>query len=87
MKKLTIGFGKKRKEILSSFNNNDNYISLMDIINGSETSANVVYNKVYSYLDENCDNGYFSRWTSHGNSVSQDADSYVEECINKGLLF
>jgi hypothetical protein len=63
-----------RKQIFASVMEakNDNLIGLSDILSGNEHPEEIM-NKVCTYLDDNCGNGYFSRWTEHGNSIYNDA--------------
>lgn len=34
---------------------------------------------VTNWLDENCSNGYTSRWTNFGNNIMRDADDFAQE--------
>ena len=63
-----------RKQILLSAmeRKNDGLIGLSDILSGDEYPDMIVV-KVEKYLDANCSNGHFSRWTSFGNSIYDDA--------------
>lgn len=78
---------KARIEILSSFTDKENnYEDLTSILDGTEGTTNLVYNKVCDWLDANCSNGYHSRWTGHGCNIMTDTESYIDECLEKGLL-
>lgn len=48
------------------------YITIRDILNGDEKPQDIMQ-KVEDYLDVYCSNGHFSRWTSHGLSIYDDA--------------
>ena len=62
-------------------NDGNNYTTLRDILDGSERIYEIVP-KVEQYLDQYCNNGHYSRWTSFGNSLYQDAVE-LEKKLNK----
>ncbi len=69
-----------RKQIFASVMDvrNDNRVGLSDILSGHELPDEII-SKVVNYLDENCSNGYFSRWTAFGNGIYNDAVKLVSE--------
>ena len=54
------------------------YITLSDILDGNERPDEILQ-KVEEYLDDNCSNGQFGRWTSFGQSVWNDAQMMVQK--------
>ena len=50
---------------------NNGHASVRSILDGTET-MDEFFPKVEKYLDDWCDNGYFSRWTAFGNALYND---------------
>ena len=55
----------------------DSNISLFDIM-PSYMDIDEILPYVEEWLDENCSNGHFSRWTDRGDSIFFQADDFVE---------
>ena len=65
--------GLRKQLILSAMEvENDGRIGLSDIISGDEYPEQIII-KVENYLDTNCSNGHFSRWTAFGQNLYLDA--------------
>ena len=65
--------GLRKQLLLSAMDRrNDGLIGLSDILSGDEYPGQIII-KVEKYLDANCSNGHFSRWTAFGNSIYDDA--------------
>lgn len=60
----------------------EGYVSLRDILTGYEYPETIL-SKVSQWLDENCDNGHFSRWTDFGVGLYNDAEHWTEELIHE----
>lgn len=66
----------------AGLDNDDNgYIRVVDIVPDT-TDVDDILPMVEEYLDENCSNGHYSRWTSFGNDLYNDAVALVN-CYRK----
>ena len=73
---------KDISEILDKYCANDGLVTIKDIYSG-ETVDEILngrfINSVEAYLDVNCSNGYFSRWTNFGDNLYNSALDFIEE--------
>lgn len=61
---------------IKTFDNS--YTSISDIL-PKDVRPEDVEPIVTNWLDENCSNGYTSRWTNFGNNIMRDADDFAQE--------
>jgi hypothetical protein len=61
---------------IKTFDNS--YTSISDIL-PKDVRPEDVELIVTNWLDENCSNGYTSRWTNFGNNIMRDADDFAQE--------
>lgn len=60
---------------------NDGCVALSDIL-PKDVRPSEVESIVIDWLDENCSNGYTSRWTNFGNNLMIDANRFTENLIS-----
>ena len=56
----------------------DSNVSLVDIMPDEYMELEEIIPYVEEWLDTNCSNGHFSRWTDRGDSISFQADAFVK---------
>ena len=56
----------------------DSNVSLVDIMPDEYMELEEIIPYVEEWLDDNCSNGHFSRWTDRGDSIIFQADDFVE---------
>ena len=68
--------------ILDKYCTNDGLVTIKDIYGGEsveDIENGRFINSVEAYLDVNCSNGHFSRWTNFGYSLYDSALDFIEE--------
>lgn len=48
----------------------DNTTDIVYVLQGTDLYPGYIENYVHNWLDENCANGHYSRWTSHGSWIN-----------------
>ena len=70
--------------ILDKYSRNDGYTSIKDLYQ-NESVDEIVYgdfiDSVEAYLDNNCANGFQSRWTNFGYALFDAAVDFTDEII------
>ena len=56
----------------------DSSVSLYEVIPTTFMELDEIIPYVENWLDTNCSNGHFSRWTDRGDSIAFQADKFVE---------
>ena len=81
---MTNKINNKVKRILNQYSSDNGCISIVDIFNHTIDDAinGKFIDDVISYCDDNCSNGYFSRWTNFGVDLVNDAISFTDRVID-----
>ena len=75
-KKMRRIYARELKKL--EFERWDSNVSLVDIMPDEYMELDEIIPYVERWLDENCSNGHFSRWTDRGDSIIFQADDFVE---------
>lgn len=67
---------------IHKYDNNDGYYSLSSIL-PKDVRPEEVEDIVTEWLDANCDNGHFSRWTSFGVGIWTDAEDFTKDLLGE----
>lgn len=65
-----------RHQVLEQFRHTDGTVDITDFL--SDVATDDVLDATCEWLDENCANGHFSRWTSFGNNLYREACEYLQ---------
>ena len=75
-KKMRRIYARELKKL--EFERWDSNVSLVNVMPDEYMELEEIILYVEEWLDDNCSNGHFSRWTDRGDSIIFQADNFVE---------